>query len=227
MPSGSSSPSSSITHGPAPGDAAGVLLCLHGRGVDGHDLAPLAIELGLDGWHVVFPHAPLDWPGGGRAWYLPGPGKDEGIRVASEAIRAEIVALESAGAASRRIAVLGFSQGSVVGMHAALRHERRLGAALGLSGYLYAPEAIAAEASAANADLPLLIAHGTHDDLLPAAGARAAAEALRACGYPVEYIEYDMGHEICYEELLALRGFLLRAVPAGGAGEAGGAGSEQ
>ena len=201
-----------ITSGAAPAEASGVLLCLHGLGVDATDLAPLGDELGLDGWHFVFPHAPLDRPEGGRVWYPQGPGKHEGIAAASESVRAELEWLEAAGVASGRLAILGFSQGSVVGLHAALRFPRRLGAAVGLSGYLYAPEAIAAEAHLANADLPLFLAHGTGDPLLPVEGAREAAEFLVERGYPAEYHEYAIGHEICDEEIDAVRRFLTQAL---------------
>ena len=188
--------------------ARAALLCLHGRGVDGRDLAPVAEELGLAGWHFSFPHAPLPFPGGGRAWYEGGPGKGVGIPAAAEQVREELRRLEEGGVPSRRIGILAFSQGVVVGLHAALRHPRRLGCVVALSGYLYAPEKSGSEASEANGDLPIFMGHGRDDDLIPVDVARKAATHLKDEGYPVDYREYPMGHGVSPEELEEVRTFL-------------------
>ena len=193
-------------------EARAVLICLHGRGVDGSDLAPIGDELALPGWHVRLPNAPLPFPGGGLAWYAGDPGQEKGIRSAARSIGEEVSRIESAGVSSRSVAILGFSQGAVVGLHAALRHPRRLGAVIALSGYLYAPEKISEEASEASRDLPIFIGHGTSDPLLPVDGAQRAASLLEEQGYPIEYHEYPIGHSISVEELADIAEFLSKAM---------------
>ena len=196
-------------------EAKAALLCLHGRGVDGSDLAPIGEALDLQGWHLRFPHAPLPFPGGGRAWYEGGPGKGEGIPAAATRIAEEVSILEEGGAPTDRIAILGFSQGMVVGLHAALRHPRRLGAVVALSGYLYAPERIAAEASEANRDVPIFLAHGSADPLIPVDSAREARSVLEGQGYPLEYREYPVGHGVTPTEIRDIREFLRRVTDDG------------
>ncbi|MCZ6689934.1 MAG: alpha/beta hydrolase-fold protein [Planctomycetota bacterium] len=193
-------------------EAKAVLICLHGRGVDARDLAPIGDELALPGWHVRLPNAPLPFPGGGLAWYAGEPGREDGIDSAARGIGEEVSRIESAGISSRSIAILGFSQGAVVGLHSALRHPSRLGAALALSGYLYAPEKTSEEASEASRDLPIFIGHGTSDPLLPVGGAQTAAKLLEEQGYPIEYHEYPIGHSISVEELADIAGFLRRVI---------------
>ena len=69
-----------------------------------------------------------------------------------------------------------------------------------LSGYLPLPDTTAAERSAANADVPIFMGHGTQDEMVVPARGEAARDALRALGYCVEWHSYPMGHSVCPEE---------------------------
>lgn len=108
---------------------------------------------------------------------------------------------------------MGFSQGAVMSLDVGVRYEKRLGGIIALSGYLFAPESLRQEKSAAAAGLPILIAHGTEDDIIPLAGARQAASVLRGEGFEIHLIEYPMGHQVVPEELDEVRHFLTRIVP--------------
>ena len=210
-----------ITTGPKPRLA---VLWLHGLGADGHDFEPIVPELGLGvPVRFVFPHAPVRpvTINGGmamRAWYdiL---GFDRRAREDSAGIRAsaaavtELVDREIArGMSSDRIVLAGFSQGGAIALHTALREPRPLGGVLALSTYLPLAATLASERSAVNARLPLFMAHGTDDGVLPLQLAETARGALEALGYAVEWHAYPMAHSVCMEEIGAI-GAWLAALP--------------
>ncbi len=101
------------------------------------------------------------------------------------------------GVAASRIIIAGFSQGGAVALHVALRHPERLGGLLALSTYLPLHESVAAEASAANRGIPILMCHGVHDPVLPLAFGEMARDFLVSLGYAVEWKPYPMQHEVC------------------------------
>ena len=211
-----------ITTGPKPRLA---VLWLHGLGADGHDFEPIVPELGLSvPVRFVFPHAPVRpvTINGGmamRAWYdiL---GFDRRAREDAAGIRASAAAVTELvdreierGMSSDRIVLAGFSQGGAVALHTALREPRPLAGVLALSTYLPLAATLASECSAANARLPLFMAHGTNDGVLPLQLAETSRGALEALGYAVEWHAYPMAHSVCQEEVGAI-GAWLAALPA-------------
>ena len=71
-----------------------------------------------------------------------------------------------------------------------------------------------AEANPANAAVPVLMAHGTHDPVIPMAAGESSRDALRARGYPVDWRSYPMPHSVCAEEVDDIRQWLLQTLPA-------------
>jgi phospholipase/carboxylesterase len=188
---------------------------MHGLGADGHDFEPIVPELGLPASlavRFVFPHAPtravtINAGYVMRAWYDVRDDRGErredaeGIQESSRAIAALIGRERARGVPARRIVLAGFSQGGVMALHTGLRHPERLAGVLALSCFLALPETLAAEASAANRDVPIFMAHGTGDTVIPLARAQRGRQALAALGYAVEWREYRMGHAVCAEEV--------------------------
>jgi phospholipase/carboxylesterase len=95
----------------------------------------------------------------------------------------------------------GFSQGGAVALAAGLRFPERLAGILALSAYLPFPQALAAERSAANSDVPILMCHGRLDPVVHVTLGQEARDALTGFGYPVEWHEYPMQHEVCAAEI--------------------------
>jgi phospholipase/carboxylesterase len=195
--------------------AAGCIVTLHGRGVTGEDLVPLAQELRLPSLRFVFPHAPFDFMGpfNGRAWYESPPRTHEGLPESRQLLFQLFEELESEGVEPDRIALMGFSQGAVMSLDAGIRYSKRLAGIVAMSGYLYAPDSLGAEKSAASSELPVLLAHGTYDDVLPIEGSRQALKVLRANGFQARLVEYPMGHQVIPEELEEVRSFLKTVFP--------------
>lgn len=212
-----------IATGPTP-DAA--VIWLHGLGADGNDFAPIVPHLQLDAQmavRFVFPHAPVRpvTINGGmamRAWYDIDP--ERGLDSGADDIRASAAIVESlvrtqidAGIAPNRIVLAGFSQGGVMALHTGLRQPHRLAGIMALSTYLHAPERLREELTLAAADTPILMTHGTADPMIPIQRAVASRAALEALGYPVEWHQYPMGHEVCLEEIGDIGRWLARRLP--------------
>jgi phospholipase/carboxylesterase len=201
------------------------VIWLHGLGADGHDFEPIVPELRLAfAARFVFPHAPVRpvTINGGmemRAWYdiL---GFDRHAAEDAPGIRASAAALTELidneierGMPADRIVLAGFSQGGAIALHTALREPRKLGGVMALSTYLPLATTLAAERSAASSGLPIFIAHGSADNVLPLALGESSRRALEAAGYRVEWHAYPMAHSVCLEEILAIGAWLTARAP--------------
>jgi len=207
-------------------DPTGTLIVLHGLGADGNDFVPVCEELGLDGAgavRFVFPHAPqrpVTINGGYRmrAWYdilgadLVRREDEAGLRASQREIEALIARERGRGIASARIVLMGFSQGCAMALMTGLRHPERLAGIAGLSGYLPLADTTAAERHPANADLPIFLAHGQRDPVVPIARAQASRQALVALGHRVEWHDYPMEHSVCLPEIADLNRWLLKVL---------------
>lgn len=200
------------------------VIWLHGLGADGHDFEPIVPELNLDvPVRFVFPHAPtrpVTLNGGMtmRAWYdilsldRNGPQDETGVRESGELLRGLIEREHERGIEYRRIVVAGFSQGGAIALHAALRFPHRLAGVMALSTYLPLATALQAEVldgrSIEPGQLPIFMAHGTFDPVLPIELGRTSHDALEDAGFKVEWHEYPMAHAVCAEEVAAIRKWL-------------------
>ncbi len=208
-------------------DAPGAsLIVLHGLGADGHDFVPIAQELDLasvGGARFIFPHAPMRpvTMNGGfvmRAWYdiagTPQARREDeaGLRESQALIEALIAREVERGVPAARIVLMGFSQGCAMTLLTGLRHTERLAGLVGLSGYLPLADRSAAERSAANADVPIFLAHGRDDPMIAIDRALASRDTLLALGYPVEWHDYAMPHSVCMDEIVDLNRWLLRVL---------------
>ena len=210
------------------------IVWMHGLGADGHDFVDLVPALGLADTPVrfVFPHAPMQAVTINhgmvmRAWYdirdAPGARREDeaGVRGSAGRIEALIARERARGVAPGRLVLAGFSQGGAMALHTGLRHPERLAGILALSCSLPLADRLAAEASAANRDVPIFMAHGTHDAVVPLARARQARDTLTALGYRVQWREYPMPHSVCDDEVADIAGWLA-AVLAGRPGQSAG-----
>ena len=209
----------------APSPSAAVIW-MHGLGADGYDFVDVPPMLRLPdrrGIRFVFPHAPMQpvTINGGmvmRAWY--DVRHDAGVRREDEAgIRASqgrveaLIAREKArGIATARLVLAGFSQGGAMALHTGLRHPERLAGVMALSCFLPLADRLAAEAAPATRDVPIFLAHGTHDPVIPLARASQARATLDGLGYRVEWHEYPMPHSVCLEEIAHIAAWLARVL---------------
>lgn len=202
------------------------ILIMHGLGADGRDFVPVAEQLDLSSVGPVrflFPNAPVipvTINGGYQmpAWYdilganLTAGQDEKGMRQTQAAINQLIDREVARGMPASRIVVVGFSQGCAMALMTGLRYPERLAGIMGLSGYLPLAHTVAAERSPANEGLPVFLAHGKHDGVVPLAAATATREALMGMGYPVDWHAYEMEHSVCMEEIADMNQWLLRVL---------------
>ena len=202
------------------------IIWLHGLGADGHDFEPLVPQLGLVDVRVVLPHAPRRpvTINGGMvmpAWYdILAPdfnrGQDSaGIRASGQQLQALIQREIDAGIPAEKILLAGFSQGGAVALHTGLRYSQSLAGILVLSAYLPLADTLQSEASAANAAVPIMMAHGMQDPVVPPMLALQSRDILQQQGYHVNWHSYPMQHAVCPEEMLDIRDWLLQCLQSG------------
>lgn len=191
----------------------GSVIWLHGLGADGHDFEPIVPELRLPkdlGLRFIFPHAPVrpvTINGGAsmRAWYdiftldRDGPLDEAGITASNQSVVALIEREHERGMPYDRIVLAGFSQGGAIAAHTALTFGQSLAGLMVLSAYLPLQDLTAAEVQANT--IPIFMAHGIFDPVLPMALGKNAHAKISAMGYSVEWHEYPMAHAVCPDEI--------------------------
>jgi len=191
------------------------VIWLHGLGADGNDFAPIVPELVARQWpalRFVFPHAPVRpvTINGGmrmRAWYdikgarIEDKQDETGIRESIGELDALIAREGERGIAPARVLLAGFSQGGAIALAGGVRHAQGLAGIVALSTYLPLQERTAAERSTANASVPIFMAHGSVDPVVPQALGSASRDALAALAYDVAWHSYPMAHQVCAQEI--------------------------
>ena len=196
------------------GRAAALVVFLHGYGADGNDL----IEIGRQ-WRTllpdaafVSPHAPEPCAASpmGRQWFPlsnrpptdPAGARERwnGVVAARGSIDAFLDAeLARLGLDETRLALVGFSQGSMMAMHVGLRRRIAPAAIVGYSGMLVGDDKLgeAKARDARGAPPPVLLIHGDQDPLIPVEAMFLAADALAGADIPIQWhISFGVGHGI-------------------------------
>ncbi len=209
--------------GPAAGGAAEQLvILLHGLGADGNDLISLAPILArtLPKAAFVSPHAPFpcDMAPMGYQWFsLQDHSMDSmlsGARLAAPILNAFIdKELADHGLSEESLALVSFSQGTMMSLHVALRRPQPCAAIVGFSGALVGPETLADEIQSRP---PVLLVHGEADPVVPFPAMAAAVAALEANRVPVSaHARPGLGHGIDEQGLAWAVDTLLRAFAPG------------
>jgi phospholipase/carboxylesterase len=198
-----------------------LVILLHGLGADGNDLIGLAPY-----WARLLPEAeffapnapfPCDMASHGYQWFSV---QDRSPATVLAGVRASAPildgfiddALAERGLDNADLALVGFSQGTMMSLFVGVRRARPLAGILGYSGRLLAPELLADELRSRPR---VLLVHGTEDPLVPYAGLAGAESALANVGVPVETLTCPgIGHSID-EAGLRRGGQFLTAVLAG------------
>jgi phospholipase/carboxylesterase len=205
---------------PARAEPEGVLVLLHGRGTNEHDLFALLDLLDPEARLVgITPRAPLSLPPGGAHWYMvrevgfPDP---DTFFPTYEALAAWIDALpETLGAPAGRIVLGGFSQGAVMSYAVGLGAGRPSPVALiALSGFLPVVEGFELDLES-RAGLPVAIGHGVFDPIIPVQFGREARDRLAQAGLAVAYRESPMDHSVDPAFLRDLRPWIREVVGPG------------
>ena len=198
------------------------VIWLHGLGANGYDFVPIVPDLQLPpelGIRFIFPHAPSIPVTVNNGYVMPAWFDIMEMQIDRKIDTKQL--LESAAAInrfidreiergidSRRIVLIGFSQGGAVAYQLALSNSRPLGGLIAMSTYLATSETI--ELNAANQDLLIEVQHGIYDGVVPQILGVRAAEFLKKRGYPVIYRIYPMDHAVCPQQVADISSALQR-----------------
>jgi phospholipase/carboxylesterase len=200
-----------------------VFVTLHGLGTNGEDLAPLCEALKIPGCRFVLPDAPLHLPGYPEmayAWYnfevhdrrevmksreylfnvMDRFANDPNLRPGPDREKE-----------TKPLVLMGFSQGGVMSLEAGLNYKGKIAAIVSMSGYMPDPYETLTRAEAPF-DTPILLVHGTGDEVVPVEGSRRAAQVLKEVGYSPILLEFPMGHQITEDSLKAVREFIVKHI---------------
>ncbi|WP_417598432.1 alpha/beta hydrolase [Pararhodobacter oceanensis] len=216
-------PLTSARKGAAQGTAKSVVIFVHGYGANGADLIGLADPLAPHLPNTAFysPDAPERCAGNpmGFQWFgiphMDGTPEDvarAGQAQASEDLNAfidKVLADEALDASA--LALVGFSQGTMMSLHIAPRRPAPIAGLVGFSGRLLDPDTLQAETSSKP---PVLLVHGDADPMVPVQSLPEAADALTKAGFEVyAHVCKGLGHSIDNEGLSLALGFLAEKLP--------------
>lgn len=205
------------------------VIWLHGLGADGYDFVDIIPLLNLPpelNVRFVFPHAPIrpvTYAGNTkmRAWFNVVDLKhssqvdEEGIRKSQELIN-ELIARELAHKKpDYKVILAGFSQGGVMALQCGLRYPKKLTGILVLSGWLFLEDTLSLEKTAINQQVPILMLHGTEDDLIPLNWAQKSSNCLKELDYSVELLSYPVAHSLCAEEVTKIGSWIRKLLITG------------
>ncbi|WP_091734810.1 alpha/beta hydrolase [Phenylobacterium immobile] len=213
-----------LLNGPSEAPASGaaprsIVVLLHGYGSNGSDLIGFVPYWrdALPDTLFLAPDAPQACPGTafGRQWWpltsLAPEARAAGVRVSAPALNAFIDHhLAAHGLVEDRLALVGFSQGTMMALHVAPRRQRPIAGVVGYAGMLADPDALGEEV---RSKPPILLAHGDADDVLPLTAMRQAEARLTALGFPLQtYVAAGLGHSVDAEGLALGARFLAETL---------------
>jgi phospholipase/carboxylesterase len=194
------------------------VIWLHGLGADGYDFVDIVPQLNLPkelAVRFVFPHAPVIpvTINGGyqmRAWFdiyglNPAAAQDEtGIKNAQHLIDQLINKELDSGIAADHIVIAGFSQGGAMALQCGLHFPHKLAGILVLSSFLM----LADKLEHINKSIPILMAHGQYDDVVPIKWGEYSRDKLNNLGCKVAWSSYPMAHQLCDQEIVDIAHWL-------------------
>jgi phospholipase/carboxylesterase len=203
--------------------ATASVIWLHGLGADGNDFANLLPQLKLPSHHsirFIFPHAPvrpvsINAGLSCRAWFdiysLTDLYREDsaGIQDSRTAIEQLIQDEIDKGVEPTKIVLAGFSQGGAMALYTGLKYIQPLAGILALSCFLPLAKEFTQQVYSVNKNIPILMIHGSYDDIIPIIIAQKTKDLLKNLGYPVVWYNYPMRHEVCFEQISVMRQWLL------------------
>ncbi|OUR96851.1 hypothetical protein A9Q84_10970 [Halobacteriovorax marinus] len=187
-----------------PKSSTKIMIVMHGLGDHKSSFVGFAQEINITGLDYLLINAPKPYYFG-FSWYDIPPGNPiTGIRNSIQSLSKLISELNDQGYQDQDIFIAGFSQGGCIALHSFLSWERNFAGIICLSPRIYL-EDMDAQAKAHHQSTPLFIAHGHQDQAIEFEDVDSQVKLLKSQGLEISWHEYTMDHEICIDEIMALR----------------------
>ena len=197
---------------------------MHGLGADGNDFVGIVDQLGLPSKHTIrfiFPHAAyrsitINNGMTMRAWYdlydmaLNNREDITGIRQSQCSILTLIEKEIATGISSKRIILAGFSQGGAMALYTGLRFSVALGGIIALSTYQALADTLEKERDIANQTIPIFMAHGTFDPVVPFVVGQMSYKQMQSLNYQIQWETYPMQHSVVPYEIQHIGAFIRK-----------------
>ncbi len=173
------------------------LIGLHGWTGDEHVFEPVAKMMNIDDAQWFFPRAPYKADSGkGYSWFS---GTDEtgwDIEKTRVGIHQLLADIRSEGFSPKNIFLIGFSQGASLAMEIALRLPFAIGGIVPIAGFIKFRDTLSNEATKESKATPVLLLHGSQDEIIHVIASEKAHDFFKERGNPVYFKRYDGGHKI-------------------------------
>ena len=185
-----------------------LVIVMHGRGADANDLADIAPYLD-GGYRFLFPNAPKPFEmyagmSFGFTWFDGWPAEPESFRESRQLVLEFLdKALEQYPTPPGKVIICGFSQGGMMALDTGFRTEKPIAGIVCMSGALNENDL-----PPFKKDIPVLVVHGTEDEMIAVNYARRTRAVLEEHGIDTEYHEFPMGHHVTDESLSVVRHFM-------------------
>ena len=198
------------------------VIWLHGLGADGYDFEPVVRELKAPQTiRYIMPHAPvrpvtINAGATMRAWYDIDPdvplASTADIDASANDVEQLIEQQRQNGIATHRIVLAGFSQGGVIVLRLGLRLPYRIAGIVALSTYVHDHERLDQHTSLESRDIPVFMAHGLVDPMIPISHAVVSRDKLIQLNYQIEWHQYGIGHGVSPPEVVDIGQFLSKVL---------------
>lgn len=173
------------------------IIGLHGWTGDEHVFEPVAKMMNIDDAQWFFPRAPYKADSGkGYSWFS---GTDEtgwDIEKTRVGIHQLLADVRSNGFSPKNIFLIGFSQGASLAMEIALRLPFAIGGIVPIAGFIKFRNTLSNEATKESKATPVLLLHGSQDEIIHVIASEKAHDFFKERGNPVYFKRYDGGHKI-------------------------------
>ncbi len=185
------------------------IIGLHGYTGNRHSLYPIAVGARCPNTKWYFPEAPYDIENKeGKSWVRKDSNGNWDTSEAFAILNQTIAQIQKDGIPPEKTILLGFSQGACLTLEYGLRSHQRLGGLIPIAGFIKYPDQLASQLSSESQQTPILIMHGTKDDIVPPEKGKDVVSLLTAWNRPVSSLWYTAGHKIPVKALVAIRSFV-------------------
>ena len=182
-----------------------IMVVMHGLGDQLDSYVPLVKEINVTGINYLLINAPREYPIG-YSWYeMPPEDPRASIDESIELLHKLIQELREAGFEYDDILIMGFSQGGAMALELAQSLDKKLAGVIALSPRIYMDPS---QLATGFRETPLYSSHGRYDDVIPFKDTRDSLMQMKPQMKDFFFSPQDMGHEICYDQILEIRSWL-------------------